>query len=349
MFDAKPEKTTQAPFGEERLIALIARWLPPDQMPRSVLVLTDTTDFFSVEYDDVLVLNEHPYLVRHNAKELRFGLEDEVKHWVKRVIDLEDGTTKIIKLVFYEKFTAKVGGIAFECFRSPNKEARILELVAGHKNFMHGFATTDEKGNVIRVLDFIRGKTIDGYIQGMTVSHESYFHEQFPGILDNFLECVEAIRFLHDHGEKHGDIRRDHVLIDRKTGIYRWIDFDFNYRHRENMYGYDLFGLGNILAFLVGKGDVRLQDLKNREDPALSLLREEDLNIVFTNRVVNLKKIYPYIPDSLNKALLHFSAGANWFYENTNQLLDDLSPFRRPSGTKQNKAEETDERRGQDL
>jgi hypothetical protein len=349
MIETQSRTSEESPFGEEQFREMAARWVPSHQVPRRVRMHTDTTDFFRVEYDDVLLLEERPYLVRHNAKELRFGLEDEVKYWVKRAIDLEDGTTKIIKLVFYEKFVAEVGGVAFECFRSPNKEARILELVGDHQNFMHGFATSDEKGNIIRVLDFIKGKTLAGHIQGMTMHHESYFHKQFPAILDNFLECVGAIRFLHDHDEKHGDIRRDHILIDRKTGIYRWIDFDFNYRHRENIYGYDLFGLGNVLAFLVGQGDVKLQDLKKSYDPALARLREEDLNIVFSNRVANLQKIYPYIPDSLNKVLLHFSAGANWFYENTHQLLDDLSAFRSPSEAKRDKAEETDERRAQDL
>jgi serine/threonine protein kinase len=328
MMEAHSKTGEEPPIGEGVLKEMTARWLPPDQVPRRIRIHTDTTDFFSVEYDDVLILAEHPYLIRHNAKEWRFGLEDEVKYWVKRAIDLEDGATKIIKLVFYEKFVAEVGGIAFECFRSPNKEARILDLVGNHQNFMHGFATSDEKGNVIRVLEFIKGKTVADHIHGMTMSHESYFHEQFPGILENFLECVEAIRFLHGHGEKHGDIRRDHILIDSQTGIYRWIDFDFNYRHRENIYGYDLFGLGNILAFLVGKGDVRLNDLKRELNPALGRLGKADLNIVFSNRVANLQKIYPYIPDSLNKVLLHFSAGANWFYETTDQLLEDLGGSR---------------------
>jgi hypothetical protein len=73
------------------------------------------------------------------------------------------------------------------------------------------------------------------------------------------MECIEAIGFLHQHAEKHGDIRRDHILIDR---------------------------------------------------------------------VANLKKIYPYIPESLNRVLMHFSKGANWFYENTTQLLDDLREFK---------------------
>jgi hypothetical protein len=52
------------------------------------------------------------------------------------------------------------------------------------------------------------------------------------------------------------------------------------------------------------------------------------LNTVFHNRVANLKKIYPYIPDALNRVLLHFSRGANWFYEQTGQLLEDLNAFR---------------------
>ncbi|MBI5584007.1 MAG: hypothetical protein HY892_09305, partial [Deltaproteobacteria bacterium] len=65
-----------------------------------------------------------------------------------------------------------------------------------------------------------------------------------------------------------------------------------------------------------------------REGPALvARLREEDLNIVFKNRVVNLRKIYPYIPESLNQVLLHFSAGAKMFYEDTTQLLDDLADY----------------------
>ena len=49
---------------------------------------------------------------------------------------------------------------------------------------------------------------------------------------------------------------------------------------------------------------------------------------MFHNRVANLKKIYPYIPENLNRVLMHFSKGANWFYENTVQLLDDLGEFK---------------------
>ena len=71
-----------------------------------------------------------------------------------------------------------------------------------------------------------------------------------------------------------------------------------------------------------------VQDLSQQGHSALDSLNDEDLNIVFHHRVVNLKKIYPYIPDSLNHILLHFSKGANRFYETTGELLDDLKTFK---------------------
>ena len=318
--------------SQDNLRQMASRWMPISKSSHHFRIHTDTTDYFRVEYGDVVLLGGKPYLIRHNAKEGRFGLDDEVKFWVKRAIDLNSGILKIIKLVFYEKFTAHIGGITFECFRSPRKEARILNLVADHKNFMHGYSIEDVKGNLVRILDFIKGKPLSHHVTYMDMDHQTYFYDRFPGILKNFMECIDAIRFLHNHGEKHGDIRRDHILIDRDSGRYRWIDYDFNYRHRENIYGYDLFGLGNILVFLAGMGDVLLPDLRKQSHPALDALWEEDLNIVFNHRVANLKKIYPYIPESLNRVLMHFSKGANWFYENTTQLLDDLREFQTMTG-----------------
>ncbi|MBL7178798.1 MAG: hypothetical protein ISS65_01115 [Desulfobacterales bacterium] len=305
----------------------IRRLFPNLPENRVVEIHTDTTEFFQVGYDDVVVLGEKIYLVRHNAKEGRFGLDDEEKFWVKRAFDLQDGSRKILKLVFHERFTARIGDIEFECFRSPRKEGRILELVRNHKNFMHGYATTDEKGNIVRVLDFIYGKPLSIMVEDIELDHETYFNLQYPAIVKNFIECIRAIRFLHEHEEKHGDIRRDHVIVDRESGHYRWIDFDFNYHQRENIYSYDLFGLGNILMFLVGKGDVLMPNLRREKHPALDRIQADDENVVFHNRIANLKKIYPYIPESLNRILLHFSKGANWFYETTDQLLEDLESY----------------------
>jgi len=134
---------------------MAARWLAADSRPEDLRIHTDTSDFFALDAGDVVVLNGRPYLVRNSIREGRFGLEDEIKYWVKRAIDLASGAMRIIKLVFYERFEATIGGITFECFRSPRKEARILELVNDHPNFMHGSSVADEKGNIVRVLETI--------------------------------------------------------------------------------------------------------------------------------------------------------------------------------------------------
>jgi hypothetical protein len=315
-------------LSEEEIRKLAAAWLPAHKKNSPLRIHTDTTEFFNVDYGDVVDLNERPYLIRHNAKEGRFGLDDEVKHWVKRAIDLTDGSHKFIKLVFHERFKSRIGNIEFECFRSPRKEARILDLVRGRDNFMQGNWVEDEKGNIVRILDHIQGPPLSKYIQNLAMDHESYFHDAFPEIFDGFLACARAIHFLHEHGEKHGDIRRDHILIDRESGHYRWIDFDFNYRHRENIHGYDLFGLGNVLAYLVGKGDILVQDLAAQNHPALDRLSDNDRNIVFHHRIMNLKRVFAYVPEPLNMVLLHFSKGANRFYHTTQELLEDLESYK---------------------
>jgi serine/threonine protein kinase len=314
-----------AAIPDDAMSNRIAAWFPSLADRRRYRCHTDATDFYRVSYGDVLILADRAYLILNNAKEGRFGLDDQEKFWVKRAVDLESGQRKIIKLVFFEAFTAHIGDTAFDCFRSPRKEARILEKVAGHPHFMHGFATTDSRGNIIRVLDFIYGKSLFDTIEDLPGSHETYFFDRFPDILDHFKTCIEAIGFLHHRGEKHGDIRRDHILIDRESGNYRWIDFDFNYRHRENIFGYDLFGIGNILIYLTGKGDLLVPDLFRQAHPSAGMLTPQDRNIVFHHRLANLKKVYPYVPESLNRILLHFSVGANWYYEHVDQLMEDLA------------------------
>ena len=311
-------------LSHENIIKKAVDWMPRDWPVERMKIHRDASDYFKVEYGDILLLNDSAYLIRNSAREGRFGLDDEVKHWVKRAIDLNNGRMCVVKLVFYEKFTTRIGGITFECFRSPRKEARILELVRQHPNFMQGITLPDEKDNPIRILEFISGKTLANFILELEQDHETYFHATLPAVLKSFIQCAKAIGYLHHRREKHGDIRRDHILIDNHTGYYRWIDFDYNYRHRESIYAYDLFGLGNILAFIIGKGDVLLPDLKQKAPQVLERLSEADLNIVFRNRLVNLKKVYPYIPAALNDILLHFSRGANWFYEHTGQFIDDL-------------------------
>lgn len=321
---AQPDEILQ----KETIREFIANYAGPDRVPGRFKIITDTSDFFRVEYNDVVVLGDVPYWIKRCEKEGRFGLDDEPKFWVRRAVELTTGATRILKLVFHEEFTTMIAGIKITCFRSPKKEARLLDLVAGHKNFMHGRWALDAAGNNVRILEFIHGPCLDDVVAGYGSDHHDYFHNYFPQVLDQYIELVQAIKFLHDHGEKHGDIRRDHIIWDEETQANRWIDFDYNFQQGESLFSFDMQGLGNVLIFLVGRGDVLVPDLYHKQRELFDTLWGEDLSIAYKNRVANLKKIYPYIPASLNRILLHFSFGANIFYETTDQMLEDLATAR---------------------
>jgi len=290
-------------------------------------IVTDTTEFMTIREGDVLELGETYYLVRGEEVEGRFGLDGEPKFWVKKAVDLANGRSKVIKLEFHESFTMHLGVLRIMCYRSPPKEARILEKTASDPYFMQGFNVGDSKGNIVRIIDRVFGTRFYDFILGMTVDHETYFRQQFPDVFRNLVTCVEAVNRLHEMDELHGDIRNDHIIIERETGRYVWIDFDYTYEWYENRFGVDLFGLGNVLLLALGKGFHSVPDL-NACGPAgmnvVSCLTGSDFSLFFKHRIINLQKLFPYIPDSLMHVLMHFSHGAEIFYETTDELLEDL-------------------------
>lgn len=309
---------------QQSLRNLASQWVEPSRIPKKFRIIKDTSEFIRVDYDDIVILDDSPFLIRHNQKEGRFGMDDQPKFWVKSAIDLTDGSKKIIKLVFHERFQAQIGDLFFDCARSPSKEARILDLVREHANFMHGYSVQDTASNVVRVVDFITGETMANYASSEEIKHEEYFTTSFPVILKEYIEAVEAILFLHRQNEIHGDIRRDHLLRDAASNRLRWIDFDFAHGPNENKFVHDLFGLGNILMYISSGRDITMQALKEEMPHIYPKITEEDYNIIFHNRIANLRKVFPYIPEALNRIFLHFSKATTFYYENTEELLDDL-------------------------
>ncbi len=292
--------------------------------PRKLRIVTDTGNFMQIDYGDVVEVGGDLFLVNGVEREGRFGLDDEPKHWVKKVVDLRTGQRKVLKMAYFETFQGRVGSLEYNFYRSPRKEGRILDMVRGNPHFMQGYSLLDDGDNVLRVIDYVLGKPLSLVIDELEVDHETYFYTLFPPILESFARAVEAVGSLHKRGEVHGDIRRDHLFVETSGGRYVWIDFDYAYESTANKVGFDMFGLGNILAFLVGKGDVTLGGLKEHSPDVHSLVRDDDLNIVFGSRVANLRKIYPYVPESLNRVLLHFSRGAEVFYETVDEMAHDL-------------------------
>ncbi|NDV21737.1 serine/threonine protein kinase [Desulfovibrio sp. JC022] len=305
---------------------LIKTHLPDYSGSRFGDLYTDTTEFMNIDFSDVIKLGDEHFFVSKNEMERRFGLDDP-KYWVKRCKRLENSRHHILKLVFYEKFPMNIGPFKIECFRSPRKEARILDLVRGDMRFMQGYSVNDSAGNNVRVLDIIRGKRLDVWVHNIDVDHRTYFHEHFPDILEKYIGACEAIKFLHDNDEKHGDIRRDHLWVEYETGNYRWIDFDYAFELYENPFGLDVFGLGSILIYLAGKANFTPQTMNDYGiDPSmLSGINPGDYSVVIGNRVVNLRKIYDYIPSSLNNILMHFSSSSSVFYESVDELMLDMN------------------------
>ncbi|HBT88598.1 serine/threonine protein kinase [Desulfobacter sp.] len=305
---------------------LIHKYMPDSPMSRFGKIFTDSTEFMSIDYSDVMKLGNEHFLVLKNEQERRFGLVDP-KYWVKRVKHLESGQSQILKLAFYETFPMHIGPFEIKCYRSPRKEARILDLVKGDMRFMQGYSKDDIAGNNVRVLDIIRGKRLDVVVDDIPVDHKTYFHEYFPDIFEKFMDACEAISFLHSHDEKHGDIRRDHLWVESATGAYRWIDFDYAFELYENPFALDIFGLKSILVYIVGKANLTMQTLLElrTENSILNTLNSGDYSIVIGNRVVNVQKIYNYIPNSLNNILMHLSSSSSVFYESVDEILVDMN------------------------
>ena len=193
---------------------------------------------------------------------------------------------------------------------------------------MQGKAYQDEKGNNVRVLDIVKGKNFYRFMQSLEIDHIRYFNEVLPTILGKLLKVFNGIRFLHANNLRHGDIRNDHVIIEEGTGNYVWIDFDYDFDGRENPFSLDIFGVGNLLLNAVGKGFHDMHMISNTPDVYGDLadrLKPGDFSILNRWRLMNIRKLYPYVPRMLNDMLMHFSQSSEIYYESVGEVTEDLN------------------------
>lgn len=291
-------------------------------------LIQDVSNFYAIDSGDILHMNGQAYKVIGHAKEQRFGIEDP-KFWVKKVINQKTKDIQYLKFAFFETFQINLGGVEINCFRSPEKEEKILDLVEGHSLFMQGKSFRDEKGNSIRVLDVVRGQNFLQYLGKFSdMTYPVYFRTILPDILQNLSRTFEAISFLHRNGFKHGDIRNDHLFVETATGNYVWIDFDYDYETTENPFSLDIFGLGNILTYAIGKGFHTVYMIQNNKEiygDLLHRLTDADFSLLDQRRLVNLKKLYPMIPSTMNNILMHFSKQTEIFYEMVDEIIEDIN------------------------
>ena len=98
----------------------------------------------------------------------------------------------------------------------------------------------------------------------------------------------------------------------------------------ERPFALDLFGLGNILLFLVGRQTFRRHDVLTHPEMGekiLATITENDLSLLSQDRIYNMQKLFPYVPDALNNILLHFTVGAPLFYDTVDEFYDDLAAY----------------------
>jgi tRNA A-37 threonylcarbamoyl transferase component Bud32 len=288
---------------------------------RRFKIVTDTSDWMAITKGDVIRIDGRDFVVRGNMHEPRFGIDEQPKYWVFNAIELETGEEKIIKTVFYEEFYVHISIFKIRCYRSPEKEAQVLEQTRGDERFMQGKAFLDEKGNNVRIIDFIRGKTLFHFIPSISKPHEQYFFEDFPIILTKLADSISAIQKLHNFGLCHGDIRNDHILIDAADGAFRWIDFDL----KQDVTDFDVWSMGNLLSYCAGKGILTFSAVlkdKNIETSIKESLKAEDSSAFYEYRIMNLQKVYPYMPEGFSNLLRHFTIRPVGFFRNINEFTD---------------------------
>lgn len=288
--------------------------------PRRFNIFTETSDLMRIIRGNVVSIGGKNYIVKGNMHESRFGINETPKYWVFDTIEMESGDRKILKTVFDEEFYAHISILKIRCYRHPDKESKVLNICRGDNRFMQGYTRLDEKGNNVRIIDYIQGNTIFNYIPMIEKPHEEYFHEDLGKILWNLLDSILAIQFLHLNGLCHGDIRNDHIIIEKDTGKYRWIDFDLN----QDVTDFDLWSLGNIISYAVGKGIVSLEQVmksKNFSDDVKDSLSRDDCSAFYNYRIMDLQKVYPYIPDKLGDLLRHFTIRPIGFFNDIREFI----------------------------
>ena len=88
-----------------------------------------------------------------------------------------------------------------------------------------------------------------------------------------------------------------------------------------------MWRFGNLLQFVIGKGLNPIGQIIQSDDfsqNVIDSLGPLDCGAYYTYRLMNLKKIYPYISPGLNEMLMRFSASSLRHYNQLWELMEVL-------------------------
>lgn len=89
---------------------------------------------------------------------------------------------------------------------------------------------------------------------------------------------------------------------------------------------------GNVLHFVAGRGFVTFRGVLERRADLAGRLTDEDASVFFPHRVMNLRKVFPHLPERLNEILLRFSVGVPRRYSAVAEVVADLVELAGSSG-----------------
>jgi hypothetical protein len=90
---------------------------------------------------------------------------------------------------------------------------------------------------------------------------------------------------------------------------------------------FDVWSFGNILQFVLGMGPTTFHQIHTGGEfssAVIASLKSTDAGAFHHHRLMNLKRIYPYISERLNAVLERFSMGADDYYWTVDELKRDL-------------------------
>jgi len=87
---------------------------------------------------------------------------------------------------------------------------------------------------------------------------------------------------------------------------------------------FDVWSVGNVLHFIAARRIVRIREVLERRPDLVGRISPEDASLFFPYRLMNLGKLYPWLPSPLTGVLRRFTVGECARYKRVDEVVEDL-------------------------